>query len=54
MIGNVLKDKKVAVGAIFVPDEKQYIIDDDLITARSAANLTEFFNAIVEQTANRE
>ena len=41
-------------GAIFVPDEKQYVIDDDLVTARSAANLTEFFNAIVEQTANRE
>jgi len=41
-------------GAIFVPDEKQYVIDDDLVTARSAANLTEFFNAIVEQAAHRE
>lgn len=41
-------------GAIFIPDEKEYVIDDDLVTARSAANLIEYFNAIVEQAVNKK
>jgi protease I len=40
-------------GAIFVPDKKEYVVDDDLVTARSAANLNEYFDAIVEQAKNR-
>ncbi len=36
-------------GAIFVPDPSHVVVDKDLITARSAADLIEFVNAIVER-----
>jgi protease I len=35
-------------GAVFVPDEKEVVVDDDLVTARSAANLKAYVDAIVK------
>jgi protease I len=34
-------------GATFVPDPSCVVVDDDLVTARSAANLKEYFEALV-------
>ncbi len=36
-------------GAIYVPDESHVVVDDDLVTARSAADLDAYFDAIVQQ-----
>lgn len=38
----------VNAGATFVPDPSCVVVDDDLVTARSAANLDDYFNKIVE------
>ncbi|MFM6754049.1 MAG: ankyrin repeat domain-containing protein [Dolichospermum sp.] len=38
----------VNAGATFVPDKGYVVVDNDLVTARSAANLKEYFNKIVE------
>jgi len=39
-------------GAIFVPAQEELVIDGDLVTARSAANLTAYFNALVTQSVS--
>lgn len=44
----------VNAGATFVPDPKLVVIDDDLVTARSAANLEDYFNAIVKTAINKK
>jgi len=38
----------VNAGATFVPNQGYVVVDNDLVTARSAANLKEYFNTIVE------
>jgi len=38
----------VNAGATFVPDPKLVVVDNDLVTARSAANLEDYFKAIVK------
>ena len=38
----------VNAGAIFVSNQGYVVVDGDLVTARSAANLKEYFNTIVE------
>ena len=38
----------INAGATFVPNAGCVVVDDDLVTARSAANLQEYFNTIVE------
>lgn len=38
----------VNAGAIFVPAESHVVVDDDLVTARSAADLQAYFDTIVE------
>lgn len=40
-------------GAVYVPDPSEVVVDDDLVTARSAKNLTEYFDAIVENALRR-
>ncbi|MDJ0730379.1 MAG: hypothetical protein QNJ33_10355 [Crocosphaera sp.] len=34
--------------AVYVPDESHVVIDGDLVTARSAADLDAYFDAIVQ------
>lgn len=34
-------------GAVYVPNEGEVIVDDDLVTARSSKNIPEYFDAIV-------
>lgn len=36
-------------GAVYVPDPKELVIDNDLITARSIANLDEYTDAIIQK-----
>lgn len=54
----LLKDRKVIchtvvladihnAGAIYAPNEREVVVDDDLVTARSAANLKDYFDALV-------
>ena len=38
----------VNAGATFVPDQSHVVVDDDLVTARSAADLEHYFNRIVK------
>ena len=40
-------------GATYVPDEGEVIVDGDLVTARSSANLKEYVQAIVDNIASR-
>jgi len=40
-------------GAVYVPDPSELVVDDDLVTARSAKNLAEYFDAIVENALKR-
>ncbi len=40
-------------GAKFIPEPREVVVDDDLVTGRSVANLKEYFNAIVQQAAER-
>ena len=40
-------------GAIYVPDESHVVVDGDLVTARSAADLDVYFDAIVQQATQR-
>lgn len=60
----LLKDRKVIchtvvlsdihnAGAIYAPNESEVVVDDDLVTARSAANLTDYFDALVEAALSR-
>lgn len=60
----LLKDRKVIchtvvladivnAGALFVPDLSELVVDDDLVTARSAANLDEYFDALVKAAQER-
>jgi protease I len=60
----LLKDRKVIchtvvlsdihnAGAIYAPNEKEVVVDDDLVTARSAANLVDYFDALVEAALSR-
>ena len=39
-------------GAVYVPDESHVVVDDDLVTARSAADIDAYFDAIVNQAIN--
>ncbi len=41
----------VNAGATFIPDPSYVFVDDDLVTARSAANLNEYFNTIVKEAS---
>lgn len=61
---DLLKDRKVIchtviladvvnAGAIFVPSSDHVVIDDDLVTARSAADLEAYFNALVTTASSR-
>jgi protease I len=43
----------INAGAIFVPDPKELVIDEDLITARSAANLDAYRDAIIQALCNQ-
>lgn len=43
----------VNAGAQFVPDPSELVVDDDLVTARSAANLDDYFNALVKAAQER-
>ncbi len=40
-------------GAIYVPDEGEVVIDDDLVTARSSKNIPEYFEAIAALAAHK-
>ena len=40
-------------GAIYVPDQGEVIVDDDLVTARSFAKMDEYFNTLVSVTSQR-
>ncbi|MBO1350850.1 MAG: DJ-1/PfpI family protein [Hormoscilla sp. GUM202] len=40
-------------GAIYVPDPSHVVVDDDLVTARSAADLEPYFDAIVQEAIKR-
>ena len=40
-------------GAIYAPNESQVVVDDDLVTARSAANLSAYFDALVSVAISR-
>lgn len=40
-------------GATFQPGPSHVVVDDDLVTARSAADLDAYFNAIVDTTVKR-
>jgi protease I len=40
-------------GAIFEPGPRHVVVDDDLVTARSAADLDEYFDTIVETAIQR-
>lgn len=61
---DLLKDRKVIchtvvladivnAGATFVPSPDHVVIDDDLVTARSAADLEAYFKALVKTAGNR-
>lgn len=39
-------------GAVFVPAEDHVVVDDDLVTARSAADLGAYIDALVHRLAN--
>lgn len=41
-------------GAVYVPDEGEVIVDDDLVTARSFANVEGYFWAIVAAAGERQ
>lgn len=41
------------VGAIYVPEPSHVVIDEDLVTARSVADLDRYFNMIVETAIGR-
>lgn len=43
----------VNAGAIFVPSPDHVVIDDDLVTTRSAADLEAYFKALVTTASNR-
>lgn len=40
-------------GAIYVPDESHVVVDNDLVTARSAADIDRYFDTIVAMTLTR-
>lgn len=40
-------------GGIYAPDASHVVVDDDLVTARSAADLEAYFHALVESTVQR-
>jgi protease I len=42
----------INAGATFVPSSDHVVIDEDLVTARSAADLEAYFNAIVKVASN--
>ncbi len=41
-------------GAVYVPDPSHVVVDRDLITARSAADLDAYFDAIVKKTIKKD
>jgi protease I len=60
----LLRDRKVIchtvvladihnAGATYAPNEKEVVVDDDLVTARSFANMAPYFEAMVDQVAAR-
>lgn len=64
-VPELLKDRKVIchtvvladihnAGAIFIPDESHVVVDDDLVTARSAADVEAYLNAIVDALEKRD
>ncbi len=61
---DLLKDRKVIchtvvladiinAGATFVPSPDHVVVDDDLVTARSAADIEAYFEALVKAVGNR-
>lgn len=40
-------------GAVYVPNEGEVIVDDDLVTARSSKNIPEYFEAIAALAAHK-
>ena len=54
-VSDVLAEHTVfgVAGGVFVPDESHVVVDDDLVTGRSAADLGPYFDKLVETTLQR-
>ncbi len=51
---SVVLSDVVNAGGIFTSTPEEVVVDDDLVTGRSAKNLEAYFNAMVEQVVRRD